>query len=377
MKYFKILLALCLFHCGVIQAENISLHDKIGQLLIIGFEGKEINHESPVVQAIERSNIGGVILFDYNYRTQTFDKNIANPEQVKKLNKDLQNSTRAANQKHKRPHLPLIISVDYEGGSVNRLSSDYGFPKIPAAADVGQLTAEAANDVAATMSATLQEANFNLDFAPDVDVNVNPDNPIIGLLGRSFSANPILVGLYGGIYSQNFLQNSIQCAYKHFPGHGSSNSDSHLGFVDVTDSWQDYELDPYRLLLNSEQACGMLMTAHIVNRNLDASGLPATLSHRVLTDILRGDLQFKGVIITDDMQMKAISEHYGLESAVTLALNAGADMLLFGNQLSDTPQDPEEIIELIAAKVKSGEIAESRINDAYEHVLTFKKSMVQ
>ncbi|KTC84918.1 glycoside hydrolase family 3 protein [Legionella brunensis] len=373
MKYLKILFVALLCNVGIASAEELSLRDKIGQMLIIGFDGKEINETSPIVQAIDKNNIGGVILFDYNYRTQTFDKNIANPQQLKQLNEQLQLANKVANQKHQRPQLPLLISIDYEGGAVNRLKEDYGFPKTVSAADVGKMAPEAANQVAGEMARTLEDVGLNLDFAPDVDVNVNPDNPIIGMLGRSFSDQPSNVALYGGIFSQNFLQHGIQCAYKHFPGHGSSNADSHLGFVDVTDSWQEFELEPYRLLLNSETPCGMIMTAHIVNGKLDATGLPATLSHKILTEILREQLQFKGVIVTDDMQMKAISENFGLEQAVTLALNAGADMLLFGNQLAEKPQDPKEIIDIIEAKVRSGEISESRIDDAYQHILIFKK----
>ncbi len=163
--------------------------------------------------------------------------------------------------------------------------------------------------------------------------------------------------------------------YKHFPGHGSSTKDSHLGFVDVTDTWQSYELDPYQQLLNSNESCGVVMTAHIVNRQLDESGLPATLSHTILTHLLRNQLNFKGVIITDDMQMKAISDNYGLEQALVLAINAGADMLIFGNNLSVEPQDPEQLINIIEAKVLSGDISTERINDAYQHIRALKKSI--
>ncbi|KTD07746.1 glycoside hydrolase family 3 protein [Legionella jamestowniensis] len=373
MKYVKILIAFILVHIGVANAGEPSLRDKIGQMLIIGFEGKTIDDASAVTKAINKNNIGGVILFDYNYHTQTFDKNIANPEQVKKLNQQLQLATSKANDKHHRPQLPLLISVDYEGGAVNRLKSEYGFPQTVSAAEVGKMIPEDANLIAQTMAATLKEAGFNLDFAPDVDVNINPDNPIIGLLSRSFSDKPEEVAFYSSIFSQDFLQHRVQCVYKHFPGHGSSATDSHLGFVDVTDSWQEYELDPYKLLLNSETPCGMIMTAHIVNRKLDESGLPATLSHKILTEILREQLQFKGVIITDDMQMKAISEHFGLAQAITLSINAGVDMLLFGNQLSEKPQNPEEIIDIIETKVKQGKIKEERIDEAYQHILAFKQ----
>ncbi|KTC75354.1 N-acetyl-beta-glucosaminidase [Legionella birminghamensis] len=360
-----------------IFADEISLRDKIGQMLIVGFEGKTVDSNSPIVKAIERYNLGGVILFDYNYKTQAFDKNIESPAQVKKLNSDLQAFTKTANQKQKRPQLPLIISVDYEGGYVDRLKETYGFPQTFPAADIGQMNEIQANQAAETMADILQKAGFNLDFAPILDVNVNPQNPIIGQLNRSFSADPAQVSYYANIMGDNFLTKGVQCAYKHFPGHGSSTADSHLGFVDVTQTWQAYELSPYRDLLNRGSACGMIMTAHIVNRQLDESGLPATLSYKILTGILRKQLQFNGVIITDDMQMKAVSEHYRLEDSLPLAINAGVDMFIFGNQITNRAQDPKQVIDIIESKVKSGEIKESRIDEAYAHIVKFKQSLIQ
>ncbi|WP_115704139.1 glycoside hydrolase family 3 protein [Legionella sainthelensi] len=361
--------------CITCAASEISLRDKIGQMLLIGFEGKEVNSQSPIVKTIEKDNIGGVILFDYNYHTKNFDKNIESPQQVQQLNSNLQYFTQKANLKHHRPQLPLLISVDYEGGKVNRLGEQYGFPPVLSAAEIGKKPLNEAESTAEIMSQTLKNTGFNLNFAPELDVNVNPDNPIIGKKERSFSSDPKQVTRYASIYSQQFLNQKIQCAYKHFPGHGSSTKDSHLGFVDVTDTWQAYELEPFQQLLSSSASCGMIMTAHLVNRKLDPSGLPATLSHKVLTDLLRKQLHFKGVIITDDMQMKAISDNYGLEQALILAINAGADMLIFGNNLPAPSQDPTQVIDIIEAKVNSGEISQERINEAYKHIVVLKKSL--
>ncbi len=381
MKYLSVLIVVAgLLSWGIVNgdvasAHNVSLREKIGQMLILGFEGKDIESNVFITQAIEQDNIGGVILFDYNYQTKIFDKNIESPSQVKRLNKHLQDVNQLANVTHHRPALPLLISVDYEGGRVNRLREDYGFPKTISAADAGKMSAIDVENVAETMAITLKDSGFNLNFAPVLDVNVNPDNPVMGKLGRSFSDDPRVVADYAGIYSRQFLSQGVQCAYKHFPGHGSSTADSHKGFVDVTETWQAYELTPYQQLLGGETACGMVMTAHIVNRQLDDSGLPATLSHQILTGILREKLNFDGVIITDDMQMKAISEHYGLEHALTLAINAGVDMFIFGNQLTETAQDPRVVIDAIEASVQSGEISQARIDDAYRHVVAFKQSM--
>ncbi|KTD47134.1 N-acetyl-beta-glucosaminidase [Legionella rubrilucens] len=378
MNYFvSLLISLC-FSSSVMAGvtPEVSLRDKIGQMLLIGFDGKNVNAQSKIIKTIEKNNIGGVILFDYDYRTKTYDKNIESPGQVRQLNSDLQYFTEQGNLKHHRSKLPLLISVDYEGGKVNRLGEKYGFPPTISAAEVGKRSFEEAESSANSMAQTLKEVGFNLNFAPVLDVNVNPDNPVIGKKDRSFSADASMVGSYASIYTRHFLNQKIQCVYKHFPGHGSSTKDSHLGFVDVTDTWQTYELQPYQHLLNSNESCGVVMTAHIVNRQLDETGLPATLSKKILTGLLRHQLHFNGVIITDDMQMKAISDNYGLEQALVLTINAGADMLIFGNNLTVEPQDPEQLIDIIEAKVLSGEISPKRINEAYKHIVALKKSIV-
>lgn len=375
MKYIiQLFILVSLLFGEIVMADEISLREKIGQMLIMGFEGKEVNDHSAIVQSIQNENIGGVILFDYNYQTQQFDKNIESPAQVTQLNTRLQQYAQIGNQTHHRPLLPLLISVDYEGGRVDRLKAQYGFPETVSAATVGTMNESQANTVAQQMALTLKAAGFNLNFAPVVDVNVNPDNPIMGKLDRSFSNDPSIVSFYAQLYAENFLSHGVQCAYKHFPGHGSSTTDSHLGFVDVTDSWQSYELQPYSSLSSATSACGMIMTAHVVNRQLDETGLPATLSYEMLTKVLREQLQFDGVIITDDMQMKAITDHYGLERSVRLAINAGADMLIFGNQLSEQPQSATFLVDMIETGVQSGLIRQERIDEAYRRIVALKQS---
>lgn len=375
MNYvLPLLLSLMLPMSSAIAAESeVALRDKIGQMLLIGFDGKQVSEQSSIVKMIEQNNVGGVILFDYDYHTGQFDRNIESPDQVKQLNHDLQYFTTEGNVKHHRPQLPLLISVDYEGGKIARLSEQYGFPATLSAADVSKKGLAYAEGQAGVMAKTLRTAGFNLDFAPVLDVNVNPDNLVIAKKERSFSSDPSTVTQYARVYARQFRNHNIQCVYKHFPGHGSSTSDSHLGFVDVSDTWQPFELEPYRQLLSADVSCGVVMTAHIVNRQLDKTGMPATLSHTILTGLLRDQLHFKGVIITDDMQMKAISDHYGLDQALLLAINAGADMMIFGNNLTVAPQDPKQLIDIIEAKVKSGEISLTRINEAYQHIVDLKQ----
>lgn len=369
LSFFLILITIS-FH-----ATAVSLRDKIGQMLIMGFHGKVIDEKSPIAQSIEQDNIGGVILFDFNQQSQTFDKNIENPKQVKELNNQLQKITQIANRKHRRDNLPLLISVDYEGGEVNRLHPRYGFPEMPSAKDVGSMPLELANSSAELMANTLKSAGFNLNFFPELDVNVNSDNPIIGKKNRSFSSVPEVVTQYAQLYTQQFIKHQIQCSYKHFPGHGSSLSDSHLGFVDVSDTWSERELIPFLQMLSQPNHCNMVMIAHIVNRKLDTTGLPASLSYHVINGLLRHDLKFDGVVVTDDMQMKAITNYYGLDTAVTLSINAGADMLIFGNQLVEKLQGSKEIIDMIEQKVQSGEISEHRIDEAYQRIVKMKSSL--
>nr|WP_274519365.1 glycoside hydrolase family 3 N-terminal domain-containing protein [Legionella quateirensis] len=373
---YRIILTVLLgvFSTGFYAAEP-TLRDKIGQMLILGFQGKEINEHSPIAVSIKQNNIGGVILFDFNQQSQTFDKNIGTPEQLKKLDQQLQEITEKANKLSHRENLPLFISIDYEGGQVIRLSPAYGFPDIPSAKTVGTMPLVEAKSIAKLMVVTMNTSGINLDFFPDLDVNVNPDNPIIGKKERSFSSDPAVVSQYASVFTEQFLDNHIQCAYKHFPGHGSSFADSHLGFVDVTDTWSAQELIPFAKQIRQPKHCGMVMIAHIVNRKLDATGLPASLSFKIITGLLRHDLKFDGVVITDDLQMKAITNHYGLAKALTLSINAGADMLIFGNQLVQQFQDPKEIIDIIEQKVHSGDISEQRINEAYQRIVRMKKSL--
>lgn len=381
MNYLKISLFILLniLSFAIIADSNLesqkSLRDKIGQMLIIGFDGKTVNKESAIIQQIYANNIGGVILFDYNYQTKSYDKNIENPKQLKLLNESLQKFTKLANIEKNRPNLPLIISVDYEGGKVNRLKESYGFPKTLSANKISEQSLDAVKKNATVMAKALKQNGFNLDFAPVLDVNLNSENPVIAKIERSFSSDPHTVAKFASIYAEEFSKYNIQCAYKHFPGHGSSNEDSHRGFVDVTKTWQKKELIPYELLLNKKNSCNIVMSAHIINRNLDQSGLPATLSYKILTQLLRNKLQFNGVIVTDDMQMNAIYKNFTLEDAITKAINAGADMLIFGNQLQKNSITSETLIDIIEKQVKNNKISSKRIDDAYKRISQLKNKL--
>ncbi|WP_341808749.1 glycoside hydrolase family 3 N-terminal domain-containing protein [Wolbachia endosymbiont (group E) of Neria commutata] len=193
-NFFQIILILVVFLFIIVgfykfinyRKENISevgLRHKIGQMLMIGFEGKELNPEDPIVQAILAQQIGGVILFDKNKEKNNFDKNIESPEQVKRLTQQLQVYTKQAALNNKNDLFPLLIEIDYEGGMVERLKPRYGFPKTLSAADIGRGTDEQASKYAHQMADIVKQVGINFNFAPVLDVNVNPENPVIGVLG--------------------------------------------------------------------------------------------------------------------------------------------------------------------------------------------------
>ncbi len=345
----------------------MNLKKKIAQMLIMGFSGQEVAQDSPVSKWIAEEGIGGVILFDYDLANKTYGKNLSNRNQIQELNATLQHLAKLNDE------LPLFIAIDYEGGAVDRLKHIQDCIKTMPASELVKLPeAELCAEIE-KMASTVQQLGFNLNFAPVVDLNLSADAGIIGKLGRSFSANPQLVAHAAGLFIKIFSQYGIVTSYKHFPGHGSASGDTHHGFVDVSDSFENIELDPYKLLQNYTTPT-MVMTAHVINRKLDKSGLPATLSHNILTGLLRHELGFNGVIVSDDLQMNAISEHFSLQDSLRLTLNAGADMLIFANQLGTI--SPVEVIQHVEQLVLSGAVAEQRIHEAYQRVVLLKQQML-
>ncbi|MFO7444999.1 MAG: glycoside hydrolase family 3 protein [Ignavibacteriaceae bacterium] len=334
---------------------------KIGQMLMVGFKGYEVNSRSSVTDDINKFNIGGVVLYDYDVPTQRFERNIQSVQQVGKLTNALKSNS----------SLPLLIAIDQEGGRVNRLKTNYGFPASVSAQYLGSLNnIDSTRKYAALTASTLAAAGININLAPVVDLNTNPDNPVIGRIGRSFSSDPSVVAVHSAEIINVHHQYNVLTTLKHFPGHGSSRTDSHLGFTDVTDTWQEIELEPYRTLINSGK-CDLIMTAHIFNSKLDAD-FPATLSKNIITGILRNQLNFNGVVISDDMQMKAISDHYGLETAIYRAIDAGVDILLFANNSIYDEQISGKAISIIKKLILEGKISRERIEQSFLRISKLK-----
>lgn len=344
------------------EISDDELKEKIGQMLFVGFRGIKAPQDSEIYKIIKNVKPGGIMLFDYDVPSASFERNIENPEQVKSLIKELQNDSKT----------PLFMAVDAEGGNVLRLKKEYGFVGILSPEKMAETKSTAKES--AKLAKELHNLGFNMDFAPVIDVNVNPKNPIIGKLERSFSSNPEIVAENARIFIENLAKENIVAVAKHFPGHGSSSSDSHLGIVDVTKTYQQNELLPYKSL-NQQGILRAVMTAHIINKNIDEK-YPATLSDKFLENILRKEIGFSGIIISDDMQMSAISKNYGFEESIVLAVNAGVDMISISNNTTAgyDKNAAYKARDAIFSAVKQGKISQERINESYKKILDLKLS---
>lgn len=343
---------------------KVSLEQKIGEMLILGFRGTEVDESSKIIQDINKYKVGGVILFDYDVPSKSFPRNIESFKQTKKLIADIKDLT----------NKNLFIALDAEGGYVNRLKPKYGFKEIKSAQKMGEGNFQKTFEEASRLGEELNTLGFNLNFAPSVDINSNPDNPVIGYLERSFSSNPKKVTEHAEAFIDAMHKYNVITAVKHFPGHGSSKNDSHLGLTDITETYdKESELAPYKNLIFKNKL-DMIMTAHVMNRNIDDEN-PATLSPIFLQNILKNELKYKGIIVSDDMQMGAIADHFGFEDAILKSINAGCDLLIFSNNNREYVENiTEKVVNVIKKAVEDGQIQEQRINEAYNKIKKIKQN---
>jgi beta-N-acetylhexosaminidase len=334
----------------------------IAELLLVGFRGTEVAGNDEVQRLVCELKVGGVILFERDAATGA-PRNLVSPEQVSRLTADLQALARRCAGR------PLFIAADAEGGPVMRLSTRLGYPPSLSARELGE-----AGDVQATelearrIGGLLREAGINWNLAPVVDVAVNPLNPAVVTLGRSFSADPRQVIAHARAFVRGMRESGVLTALKHFPGHGSSLLDSHAGFTDVSDTADlKVELAPYRALIK-EGLADSVMTAHVFNRGLDPWD-PATLSRYTVNRILRGRFHYKGVVVSDDLLMGAIVQRYGLEEAAVKALGAGVDVLLISqNTRKGETVATERAVGAINRALAQGWLSRSRVGQALDHV---------
>ncbi|MGL5150444.1 MAG: glycoside hydrolase family 3 N-terminal domain-containing protein [Clostridium sp.] len=342
--------------------ENMTLQEKIQQMIILDipyvYEDGKAEDFTVVTQGVEEflktRKPGGLILFENNMK---------DVEQTRNLIRGVQST---------KDKVPFYISVDEEGGRISKIPIKLN---IPTAKEIGETgNPKNAYNEANKIGKALKELGFNLDYAPDVDVNTNPDNPIIG--DRSFSSNPKVVGQFGVEYIKGLRSEGILSTAKHFPGHGDTVGDSHKGFVEVPHDLKritEVELLPFRESIKA--GVDFIMVGHISVPALDDTKIPASLSKKIVTDVLKKDMGFKGIVITDALNMGAITQNYNKHEAVKLAINSGNDVILMPD-ISILPgrdvAQYDELIHYIEEEVKKGNIKEERINESVEKILISK-----
>jgi beta-N-acetylhexosaminidase len=317
----------------------------LGQLFIIGFSGFELSDETS--SFISQANIGGVILFAHNYES---------PAQVAELVNEIQGC---------RQGLPLFVSVDHEGGKVQRFKK--GFTKIPEASVIGAARSPKLTfEISEMIAKELKAVGINVNFCPVADIHTNPKNPVIG--ARAYGSDEDTVSKMVTAMVRGHLLQGVQPVVKHFPGHGDTTVDSHFALpkIDTTlEVMREREFKPFVRAFKSH--CSMVMSAHIVCTKIDPK-VPATLSPKILREILRKELRYNRVIISDDMEMKAITDHFGAEDAPRLAIEAGCDLLCYRTEAAS-----RHAYEAVLKALESGKLNPTLVLEAEARVQTLKK----
>lgn len=344
--------------------DTLPIRKKIAQLFLMGFRGSDVSAGSEVLHMIKEVGPGAVILFDQDMVHHKPVHNISSPKQLQELCGAL----------HQTSSLPLWIGIDQEGGLVNRLKSEYGFPETNSHAYLGkqdnlELTYQQAKDI----GSVLREMHISINFAPVVDIAKEENSSIIAKRERSFGRSSELVYRHAKAYLEGLGSEGIWGCCKHFPGHGSAKGDTHAGFVDITETWEVDELLPYSSLIE-DGLCSMIMSAHVIHKDFDTQH-PATLSEHIIPKLLREKMGYDGMIFTDDMQMRAISNHYGIKEALKMGLNAGVDMFCFGNNLLPEPAKLSDLVCLVEQLLDEGLISENRIDQSVIKILTLKAQL--
>jgi beta-N-acetylhexosaminidase len=338
---------------------NLTIEEKVGQMLMPDFRnwnGENVTEMLPEIeQLVKDYHLGGVILFR---------ENVVTTEQTAKLVSEYQEAAEK---------FGLLMTIDQEGGIVTRLQSGTDMPGNMALG--ATRSEEISRKVGKAIGEELASLGINMNFAPVMDVNNNPDNPVIGV--RSFGEDPELVAKMGVAYTEGLQSAGVAATAKHFPGHGDTAVDSHLGLPEVPhDKERLKEVELYPFQKGMEAGIDAIMTAHVTFPKIDDTkavsqktgeeiAIPATLSYKVLTELMREEMGYEGVITTDAMNMKAIADHFGPVEAAIRAVKAGTDIVLM-------PVGLEEVAGGLLNAVNSGEISEERIEASVERILTLK-----
>ncbi|MBN9671951.1 glycoside hydrolase family 3 protein [Roseibium aggregatum] len=344
--------------------EPWKLRRKIGQMILVGFLGDTRDHPGfkKVREQLQSGEITGVLYLG---------RNIRNRQSVSRMNSGLSDVPTG----FAKP----LLAIDQEGGKVQRLRARHGFPQTRSARRMARSVAPArASALYATLARNLSGWGFNLNLGPVVDLNANPRNPVIGRLDRAYSGDPQVVTRYAAAFVDGHRSNGVLTALKHFPGHGSSRNDSHTGFVDVSRTWSKGELEPFRRLISGDCA-ELVMSAHVHNSALQdpKETVPVSLSVSALSQVLRKELGYDGVIISDDLQMDAIRKTYGLKETVVGAVKAGTDILLFANDKHPDPDIPVKVADILEEAAESDPDLIAKIDAASERVLALKGRLAE
>ncbi|MFI3241813.1 MAG: glycoside hydrolase family 3 N-terminal domain-containing protein [Alphaproteobacteria bacterium] len=361
MKQIVFLISL---FCAFNAKAEVSLDDKIAQMIMVGFNNQTLDDTNPIYNDIKNNHIGGVILFDKNAdKTQPdLQKNINNPAQLKKLIVDLNSISKT----------PLFISIDQEGGKVSRLNKSFDVSTY-SAKNLGELNNKNLTFSEALKTAqTLKDLGININFAPCVDVEINKDSPITKKQ-RIFSEDAKIVADNAIEVVKAHKQAGVLPVLKHFPGHGSAKHDSHDGFVDISITFSQEELVPYKKIVKKHPNIGV-MTTHVFNENIDSKN-PLSLSKKSITDLLKKEIGFNGLVFSDDLNMGALAKNYSWEDVLINAINAGTDILVIGNNLTYNPNVTKQSIKIIKQAVKDNKISANTIDSAYNKIMNYKKGM--
>ena len=338
--------------------------EKLGKLIIAGFRGSQISRYTKIQDWIINFNISGVILYDVDLEYRKLrSRNIKSEKQLKELNVSLQSL-----RKEK-----LLISIDQEGGQVNRLNTKYGFPQFMSWRQIGIINnTKQTKDYTIKLARILKELGINFNLAPVLDLD-HGKNSFISKQERAIASDPRLIIEHSRIYIDQMSTYRILCCGKHFPGQGSATGDTHEGLVDITKTWGKNELEPYKNLIKAG-ALDAVIVAHTFHKNFD-SEFPSSMSYNTINQLLRVNLGFDGVVISDDPSMKAISDHYDLKKTILNMINAGVDLFIFGNNLNYDPDLIPKAINCLKELFEDGLIEESRINQSLERIDHLKSKL--
>ena len=372
MKRITVILAIVLLAANSLFAQlpaDSVLRRYAAGMLMVGFKGDSVTEDCDAARYVRDLHVGAIVLFDIDVTGDATlgSRNITSKERL----------TRMTGQLQQWADYPLLIATDQEGGKVARLKPQYGFLPTVTAEYLGTVDNEdTTRYYAARLAREMHESGVNVNLAPVVDV-LNHDCAAVGHYLRCYSTDPQVIARHAGWFIDECHRHDVLCTLKHFPGHGNAIDDSHYGFVDVTNGWTAHELEPFKMLIDAGKA-DLIMTAHLFNRHIDDE-YPATLSKKTLTDLLRSEMGYDGVVVTDDLYMQAIRNQYSIPTALELAINAGADLICVGNNISTgfEADRPFKLVDMIVNSVKEGRIPWERLQESHDRVARLQEKLNQ